>query len=53
MCFETVALAGVAVSAVGLGLGSYIHYKDKMDKKREKERQQAEYSIRRKVAGLC
>lgn len=44
MCLETVATAGVAVSAIGLGLGLYIHHEDKMDKKEK------EYSIGRNVA---
>ena len=52
MCLETVAMAGVAVSAIGLGLGLYIHHEDKMDKKKGKEKEQAEYSIGRNVAGL-
>ena len=53
MCLETVTIAGVVVSALGLGLGWYIHHEGKMNKKREKEKQEAEYSIGRNLAGIC
>ena len=50
MCMEIVAMAGVVVSAIGIGLGWYTHHQ--VDKKKEKEKQEAEYSIERNLAGL-
>jgi uncharacterized protein HemX len=52
MCLETVAMVGVVVSAIGLGLGWYMHHQNRLDKKKEEQKQRAEYSIGRNVAGL-
>jgi uncharacterized protein HemX len=52
MCMETLAMAGVALSAIGIGLGWYSHHQNRMDKKKEKKKQEAEYSIGRNDAGL-
>jgi hypothetical protein len=37
MFTEILAMAGVAVSAIGIGLTWYIQYQDKADRKKEKE----------------
>jgi hypothetical protein len=52
MFTETLAVAGVVVSAIGIGLAWYKHHLDKGDRKKEKEKQEADYSIGQNVAGL-
>jgi hypothetical protein len=47
---EIVLIAGVVVSGVGAGLGWFIHHQNRVDKKKEKEKQEADRSIGVNVA---